>query len=134
MLVHNTFTNKHDIEFAKLLHYQLFWCLCPNANLYIENTLPNINLLLEEGCNLTIGTDSLASNTSLSIFDEISTIIKHYPAIKLEHLLRAATFNGAKFLGIENDFGLIEKNKNPGINLIKKNKGIYSVKILVDIN
>ncbi len=134
LLVHNTFTNKHDIEFAKLLHHNLFWCLCPNANLYIENTLPNINLLIKENCNLTIGTDSLASNSNLSIVDEINTIIKSFPTVKLEHLLRAATFNGAKFLGIENDFGLIERNKNPGINLIQKVKENYTVKILVDIN
>ncbi len=134
LLVHNTFTNKHDIEFAKLLHPHLFWCLCPNANLYIENTLPDIQLLLEQKCNLTIGTDSLASNTNLSIVDEINTILKHKPTIALEKLLSAATFNGAKFIGKENDLGLIEKNKNPGLNLITKTKGNFIVKTLVDIN
>ena len=128
LLVHNTFTNAQDIEIANQIHKQLFWCLCPNANLYIENTLPNIELLLEMKCNLTLGTDSLASNANLSIIDEINTIKKHYPAINLETLLQMATYNGAKFLGIENTFGSIKINNACGLNLITENRGRFEVK------
>ena len=130
LLVHNTFTNKNDIVSAQKNHQQLYWCLCPNANLYIENTLPDISLLRDSNCMLTLGTDSLASNSQLSIIDEINTIQKQQPQISIEDLLQAATYNGAKFLGIENQFGLIEKNRNCGINLIKGNSGNYSVKKL----
>ena len=48
LLVHNTFSNIEDVIFAKKNHKQLFWCICPNANLFIENTLPNIDLLISE--------------------------------------------------------------------------------------
>lgn len=130
LLVHNTFTSKEDIEIAKTTHQQLYWCLCPNANLYIENTLPNIHLLDANKCALTIGTDSLASNSRLSIINEINTILKHQANTSLELLLNAATYNGAKFLGIENQFGLLEKNKKCGINLIEGQSGNYSVKKL----
>lgn len=130
LLVHNTFTNKQDIEVAKNNHQQLYWCLCPNANLYIENTLPDINLLNSSNCSLTLGTDSLASNANLSIVDEINTILKHHANISIELLLNAATYNGAKFLGIENQFGLLKKNKKCGINLIEGQSGNYSVKKL----
>jgi len=130
LLVHNTFTNKNDIVSAQKNHQQLYWCLCPNANLYIENTLPDISLLRDSNCMLTLGTDSLASNSQLSIIDEINTIQKQQPQISIEDLLQAATYNGAKFLGIEHQFGLIEKNRNCGINLIKGNSRNYSVKKL----
>lgn len=130
LLVHNTFTNKQDIEIAQKIHSKLFWCLCPNANLYIENTLPNISLLNSSNCALTIGTDSLASNSQLSIIDEINCILNHQPHIPLVTLLKAATYNGAQFLGIENNFGLLEKNKKSGINLIEGKAGKYSVKKL----
>jgi cytosine/adenosine deaminase-related metal-dependent hydrolase len=130
LLVHNTFTSKEDIEIAKTTHQQLYWCLCPNANLYIENTLPDIHLLDSNKCALTIGTDSLASNSGLSIINEINTILKHQPNTSLELLLNAATHKGAKFLGIENQFGLLEKNKKCGINLIEGQSGNYSVKKL----
>ena len=130
LLVHNTFTNSDDINVAKNTHPHLYWCLCPNANLYIENTLPNISLLHSNNCILTLGTDSLASNSQLSIINEINTITKRQPSILIEVLLQAATHNGAQFLGIENQFGLIEKNRRCGINLIEGNSGNYSVKKL----
>lgn len=130
LLVHNTFTSKNDIEASKNIHQQLYWCLCPNANLYIENTLPDIHLLDANQCTLTIGTDSLASNSNLSIVDEINTILKHQPNISLELLLNAATYNGAKFLGIDNQFGLLKKNKKCGINLIEGQSGNFSVRKL----
>ena len=130
LLVHNTFTNKDDIETVQKTHQNLYWCLCPNANLYIENSLPNISLLNANNCALTLGTDSLASNSQLSIIDEINSILKQHAAFSLEVLLQAATYNGAQFLGIENQFGLIEKNRNSGINLIEGNSGNYLVKKL----
>ena len=130
LLVHNTFSSKNDIEIAKQTHQQLFWCLCPNANLYIENSLPNVSLLTDSNCTLTLGTDSLASNSQLSIIDEINCLLQHQPSISLEALLKAATYNGAQFLGIANKFGTFGKNKNCGINLIEGTFGKYSVKSL----
>ena len=130
LLVHNTFSSQEDINFALKQHQQLFWCLCPNANLYIENTLPDVSLLSNNKCALTIGTDSLASNSGLSIISEINTILKYQPHIPIELLLNAATYHGAEFLGIENQFGLLEKGKKSGINLIEGTAGNYSVKKL----
>ncbi len=117
-LVHNTFTNQADILFANNYNKNLFWCFCVNANLYIENKVPNVNLFTQNNCTITLGTDSCASNWNLSIFDEIKTLHNYFPSIDLNTLLTWATLNGAKFLGIENKFGSIEKRKTPGLNLI----------------
>lgn len=119
VLVHNTFTNSSDIQFVQntaLANNQTaYFCLCPNANLYIENSLPNIELLRENNATITLGTDSLASNTSLNIIDEINTIQQHFPLIPLAEILQWATFNGAKALGMENELGSFKKDKKPGI-------------------
>src|SRR5690606_17785083 len=40
IFVHNTFTTTAELYYAKSRFPQAFWCLCPNANLYIENQLP----------------------------------------------------------------------------------------------
>ena len=117
-LVHNTFTNQEDILFANNYNKNLFWCFCVNANLYIENKIPNVNLFLQNNCTITLGTDSYAGNWSLSIFDEIKTLHKHFPQIEFNDLLTWATINGAKYLGIDATFGTIEKGKNPVLNLI----------------
>ena len=118
LLVHNTFTEKEDIAWANQFSEHIYWAFCPNANQYIEGKQPNYNLFLNEKC--TIGTDSLASNWSLSVLDELKTITKNSPQIPLETLIKWATFNGAEFLGITNQFGSIEKEKKPGINLIEQ--------------
>jgi cytosine/adenosine deaminase-related metal-dependent hydrolase len=130
LLVHNTFARPTDVETAQNAHQNLYWCLCPNANLYIENKLPDIALLNSFNCNLTIGTDSLASNRGLSVIGEINTILRHLPDIPFECLLKAATYNGARFLGIGHEFGLIEKNKRPGLNLVEGLPGRYAVRKL----
>ncbi|MFC4212127.1 amidohydrolase family protein [Pedobacter lithocola] len=117
LLVHNTVSNKEDIEFATQNHHNLYWCFCPNANLYIENSLPDVNLWMEKQLKITIGTDSLASNKQLNILAEMKTLQKH-KNIGFENLLQWATINGAEFLGLDKQFGTIEVGKTPGLNLI----------------
>ncbi|MBC7934639.1 MAG: amidohydrolase family protein [Rhizobacter sp.] len=114
--VHNSFTSQADIDFAQ---NKLSFCLCPNANLYIENVLPPVELLVQNDCNIILGTDSYASNHQLNMMAEIDTIQKNFPLIPLATILQWATLNGAKALGIEKDFGSFEKGKRPGLVLIK---------------
>jgi cytosine/adenosine deaminase-related metal-dependent hydrolase len=115
LLVHNTFTSAQDISFTQAQAAPVYWCLCPNANLYIEQSLPDIQLFRQHQCQLTLGTDSLASNHQLSIWSEIQTIRQHFPDIPLEELLQWATSNGAEALGITHTYGSFEKGKKPGV-------------------
>lgn len=119
--VHNTFTNQQDISLAtfNIRHSNLFFCICPNANLYIENKLPPIDLFIENRLPIVIGTDSYASNWQLNMMSEITTLRKNFPHISLATILKWATINGAKALGIDNQFGSFAAGKKPGIVLIK---------------
>lgn len=121
LFVHNTFTQQEDVDFlidAKL-QSAAFFCLCVNANLYIENTLPNIELLRKNKLNIVLGTDSLASNHSLNMLDEMNTIQQHFPHIPFAEILQWATLNGAKALQMENTLGSFEKGKKPAVVLIQ---------------
>jgi cytosine/adenosine deaminase-related metal-dependent hydrolase len=115
ILVHNTVTNKYDVEHALQNSKKLFWCLCPNANLYIENKLPDVLMLQNEGCQLTIGTDSLASNVGLSIWNELCTLKHHFPTLDWQDLLRWATLNGAEALKMDQQVGSLHPGKKPGL-------------------
>ncbi|RZV54353.1 MAG: S-adenosylhomocysteine deaminase, partial [Flavobacteriaceae bacterium] len=115
LLVHNTQSKADDIAFAEAWSENIFWTTCPNANLYIENRLPNYKLFLDAGVTMTIGTDSLTSNWQLSIIEEIRTIQKYASYVALEDCLKWATYNGAKALGMEKHLGSIEIGKTPGI-------------------
>lgn len=125
ILVHNTFTKQEDLEHIKKLQttnykLQTFFCLCVNANQYIENALPPIEMLRKNNCTIVLGTDSLASNRGLNISDEIKTIRRYFQSIPLEEVLQWATSNGAKALKMDNELGSFEKNKKPGINLVEE--------------
>ncbi len=128
LLVHNTVTEEQDINFVNQYFRNACWCFCPNANLYIERRLPDINLFRGENCKITLGTDSLASNHQISILEEIKTIQKYIPEIPLAELIRWGTLNGSDFLGLEQKLGSFEKGKNPGVVLIE-NVDIHSLKL-----
>src|SRR5690606_1202900 len=98
LLVHNTYTTAADVAYAESIHPNLYWCLCPNANLYIENTLPDVDMMRKADLKITLGTDSLASNDRLSILSEINLLQERFD-VPTEELLKWATFNGAEFLG-----------------------------------
>jgi cytosine/adenosine deaminase-related metal-dependent hydrolase len=123
LLVHNTFTQQGDIDFvlASGKKSSVYFCICINANQYIERAVPPIDMFRLNESNIVLGTDSLASNHSLSIADEIKTIKKFFPAIPLEEILGWATLNGAKALEMDNSLGSFEKGKRPGIVFFDEN-------------
>lgn len=122
ILVHNTFTKQEDITYInqqKKSNQFISFCLCPNANLYIENTLPPVDLFLENKVNIILGTDSLASNHQLDILEEIKSIQKKFPHIKTGTFLKWVTLNGANALQMSDKLGSFDKGKKPGVILIE---------------
>lgn len=122
ILVHNTFTAAEDIVFA-LDHAKeylsgIHFCICANANLYIENQMPPIDLLMKHKAEIVLGTDSYSSNWQLSIAAEIRTIRKELPEIPLQCILQWATINGARALERDDALGSFEPGKKPGIVLL----------------
>jgi cytosine/adenosine deaminase-related metal-dependent hydrolase len=118
ILVHNTYSEKKDIDWVKNYTKYAYWCLCPSSNLYIENKLPDINMFIKNNCKICLGTDSLASNEKLSILQEMKILNKNFD-IKLPDLLRYATINGAEALDIQALYGSFDSGKKPGVNLLE---------------
>ncbi|PZF72202.1 amidohydrolase family protein [Taibaiella soli] len=115
VFIHNTCTGIEDLHKVQAHQYNSYWCLCPNANLYIENRLPDVPMLMAEGADICIGTDSLSSNHQLSVLAEIATLKKHFPQIEWETLLQWATSNGAMVLNMQDEIGSIAIGKKPSI-------------------
>jgi cytosine/adenosine deaminase-related metal-dependent hydrolase len=80
--------------------------------------------LVEQQCNIVLGTDSLASNHQLSILEEIKTLQQHFASIPLQTMLQWATINGAKALQTDATLGSFEKGKTPGIVHIDQLNGL----------
>jgi len=128
LFIHNIFTTKEDITFAQNLFKNRYWVFCPKSNLFITNLIPDISLFENEYDRICIGTDSLASNDTLSVLEEIKVLQIRFPELKLNYLLQWATINGAKALGMDTELGSFEKGKRPGVNLLY-NVDIQQLKI-----
>jgi len=74
-------------------------CLCPRSNWSLHGRLPDIPAFLEAGLAPALGTDSLASTESLSMFDEMRFVAGRYPMLSPDTILAMATVNGARALG-----------------------------------
>jgi len=117
ILVHNVATEAGDLEIEEG-GPELYFCLCPNANLYIGGQLPDVELLDRRGCRIVVGTDSLASNHRLSVLEELKTLQRAFPRLDAARLLGWATLNGARALQMEELLGSFSTGKKPGVVLL----------------
>ena len=115
ILVHNIYTDNEDVKWASEHQYNIYYCTCPKANLYIEGRLPDYSIFNID--RLCVGTDSLASNNNLSILEELQ-IIKENTNFDINTLLKIGCRNGAEALQMKS-LGTLESGKKPGVLLIK---------------
>ncbi len=94
LLVHNTFVKEEDVDLINSYFNSVCWVLSPRSNYYISRTEPPYELLRRKGCRIALGTDSLASNHTLSMCDEVRFIQSRHPEIPLEELVYWATVSG----------------------------------------
>ena len=70
------------------------------SNLKLGSGIPPIKKFLDKGLNVTIGTDSAASNNNLNMFEEIKLFaMLSQRSTSAVDALKAATVNGAKAMG-----------------------------------
>jgi cytosine/adenosine deaminase-related metal-dependent hydrolase len=80
---------------------------CPRSHNYFRHSPFAFNRLRSLGFNVCLGTDSLASNETLSLFDEMRAFQKNFPRVSPEEILQMATVNPARALQAENALGQI---------------------------
>jgi aminodeoxyfutalosine deaminase len=119
LFVHNTQMQEQQIRDVMKWNAESYFVTCPNANLFIENKLPEYHDFIKAGAKMCIGTDSLCSNWQLSVLEEIKTILKYNAWLNMEDVFAWATHNGALALSMNQTLGSISKHKKPGIIWIK---------------
>lgn len=118
LFVHNLYTSKREVDQIAKKFDKAYFVLCPLSNYFIESKYPELDNFIGYNDRIAIGTDSLASNHTLSILEEMKVLIQQKPEIAFKDVLQWGTLNGAKALNIDNRFGSFKKGKKPGINLI----------------
>ncbi|MFI3333216.1 MAG: amidohydrolase family protein [Rikenellaceae bacterium] len=111
MLVHNVSVAKADIELI-MNHFSapVYWVVSPRSNRYISGLKPPLSLLRSMGLNICVGTDSLSSNHSLSMVDELRAM----EGIPLVERLEWATKVGAAALNLDH-LGEVEVGRRPSL-------------------
>nr|WP_255688457.1 amidohydrolase [Tepidanaerobacter sp. GT38] len=101
----------------------------PTSNLKLASGFAPVEKMLKAGVNVTLGTDGASSNNNLNMFEEMHLAsIMHkalnYDAVSVpaETVIKMATINGAKALGIEDELGSLEVGKKADIILIDLRK------------
>ncbi|KOR30971.1 N-ethylammeline chlorohydrolase [Achromatium sp. WMS2] len=95
---------------------------CPESNLKLASGISPIVDLVNAGVNCALGTDGPASNNDLNLFGEMHTAALlakgttgNASALPAAQVLRMATMNGAKALGVESVIGSLELGKDADV-------------------
>jgi cytosine/adenosine deaminase-related metal-dependent hydrolase len=82
-------------------------CVCPRSNQALHGCLPDVAGLLAAGPPVALGTDSLASVSSLNLFDEMAFLASAAPQLEPARILAMATIGGAAALGLDREWGAL---------------------------
>jgi cytosine/adenosine deaminase-related metal-dependent hydrolase len=120
--VHNVYATAQDWKIALEYTYKnnlaLFAVTCPRSNMFINSKLPDYSQW-PSAIPVCLGTDSLVSNTDLSVYNEMLFLLEK-TNLPFPELLTWATLNGAKALHLDSVFGSFDVGKKPGVNLISQ--------------
>lgn len=84
---------------------------CPRTHAFFGHTEHPWQEMLARGVNVTLGTDSRASNPDLNLWNEVRFLADRYPDVPAATLLGLVTRNAASALGIEADRGTLAEGK-----------------------
>ena len=98
---------------------------CPSSNLKLGSGIAPVAKMLEEGISVSLGADGAACNNRLDMFTEMRTAALlqkalHGPEVLPAHrVLRMATIDGARALGLETEIGSLEVGKRADLAVVR---------------
>ena len=120
---HSVHLTEHDIDlYAK---YGLGVAHNPECNMKLASGVAPIPKLLAKGVKVGIGTDGVASNNNLDIFQDLRTaafvhkLVNSNPSLaNAKEMVKMATIGGAQVLGLEHEIGSLEKGKKADLLIV----------------
>ncbi len=107
LLIHCNYLDPDSI--ARILGRRCSVAYCPRSHAYFGHEAHPVRQLLNAGVNVALGTDSLASNDSLSMLDEVRFLSRERKDLRGEEIFRMATLNGASALGFGGVLGRLRR-------------------------
>ncbi len=123
LAIHLVHTDNEDLALLKARGVSIGLCPRSNVKINVGGTAP-LRKYLDAGINVALGTDSLASNDDLNLWNEMAFLQKQNPWLKEDALLGIATINGAKALGFEQFLGSVESGKRAELIVVQSDSKI----------
>ena len=101
---------------------------CPSSNLKLGSGIAPVTQLLDEGVSVSLGADGAACNNRLDMFTEMRTAALlqkalHGPEVlAASRVLKLATIDGARALGLESEIGSLEVGKRADVAVVELNR------------
>jgi cytosine/adenosine deaminase-related metal-dependent hydrolase len=115
-----------DADWETVVRKRCSVCFCPRSNMNLNVGQPEMAKALRSGLVAALGTDSLASNTDLSLFAEAAHVLERYSEVHPQTILSMMTLGGARALGQERYFGTIEPGKAANLLIISGSESFAS--------
>jgi aminodeoxyfutalosine deaminase len=109
LLVHCNYVSDQDLDLIAASRSSV--AFCPRSHAFFHHEPHRWREMLTRGINVCIGTDSLASNETLSVLDELRFLRQKDSTVGNEELLTMGTLAGARALGIADQVGSLEAGK-----------------------
>ena len=127
MAVHCNWLDEEDMDIMAGADVKV--CHNPESNMKLAAGMAHIPSLLDRGVRVGLGTDGCASNNDLDMFREMGTAARIHKVIEMDPtvmdaatVLRMATLDGARVLGMDDRTGSIEPGKEADIILVDLRK------------
>jgi 5-methylthioadenosine/S-adenosylhomocysteine deaminase len=97
---------------------------CPSSNLKLGSGIARIGEMLERGVSVSLGADGAPCNNRLDMLTEMRTaallqkVSRGADALPARRVLRMATIDGARALGLDQEIGSLEAGKRADITVI----------------
>ena len=111
LVIHGNYLTSEEINYLGEKRDTMAVVYCPRTHAYFGHPRYPLHEMLAAGVSVAIGTDSRASNPTLSLRDELKFVANTYPEISPEQILELGTLSGAKALGREGEVGSIQRGK-----------------------
>ncbi len=127
VLAHGIYVSDSDIEILKNIKGGISHN--PISNCKLSSGICDVVKLRKNGINIGLGTDGIGSTTTMDMFEEMKTaaylqkVNTMQPSSILAYdILKMATIEGAKVLGMEDEIGTLEPGKKADMIFIKTDK------------
>jgi cytosine/adenosine deaminase-related metal-dependent hydrolase len=115
LVIHGNYLAADEINFLAEHRDRMSLVYCPRTHAYFGHDPYPLADMLKAGVRVAVGTDSLASNPDLKLFEELRHIAHHHPGVSPDAILRMGTLSGAEALGLVDSHGSITPGKRAAL-------------------